>query len=322
MPRGGTQLDLHAARPRDPHRLLTRGSGGNGRPSPHQRARTTHRPCPGAARDGEPEQYGGRAPNDQSVANDARNVARSGRAEGRARSVGASGGAVRGPPPPPRRQARLPAAGRTRRTGLPRGPNRPRTPGGNAPATKGGWVGREQGGHDVTPPSCPPTPPTGLQAAEAPAPTPRGRGDDPPSPRQDRSAREGGRSRARPHAPAACSRRNQGEQANPRQRARRRQASTNRSGMGATPSMARAMPVTPALSPSQGRQRDGPGQGDPPPHWPPQPHSRGARLTGDPPAPQPPAKERPRRADPPHGERTAPSQVGGKRDRAAPPPPP
>ena len=68
-------------------------------------------------------------------------------------------------------------------------------------------------------------------------------------------------------------------------RARRRQASTNRSGMGATPSVARATPVTPAFLPAQGRQRDGPRQGNPPPHWPPRQHSRRARRTGRPPPP-------------------------------------
>ena len=62
-------------------------------------------------------------------------------------------------------------------------------------------------------------------------------------------------------------------------RARGQQGSTNRSGMGATPSMARATPRTPALLPAQGRQREG----DPPPHWPPSPHSRGERRTGRPP---------------------------------------
>ena len=105
-------------------------------------------------------------------------------------------------------------------------------------------------------------------------------------------------------------------------RARGKQASTNQSGMGATPSMARATPRTPAFLPTWGRQRDGPRQGDPQPHWPPRPHSRGARRTGrpPPPPPHPPALERPRRADPPHRERTAPSQVGGKRDLAAPTP--
>ena len=49
-------------------------------------------------------------------------------------------------------------------------------------------------------------------------------------------------------------------------RAQRQQVNTNRSSMGATPSMARATPRTGALLPSQGRQRDGLRQGDPPPH--------------------------------------------------------
>ena len=61
--------------------------------------------APGAARSaaGWSVWRGGRGPHDQSIANDARNVARSGRAEGRTGSVRASGWAVHGPfePPPP-----------------------------------------------------------------------------------------------------------------------------------------------------------------------------------------------------------------------------
>ena len=71
-------------------------------------------------------------------------------------------------------------------------------------------------------------------------------------------------------------------------RARRRQASTNRNGMGATPSMTRTTPVTPAVLPAQGRQRYGTRQSDLPPHWPPRPHKRGARRTGPPPPQTPP----------------------------------
>ena len=93
-------------------------------------------------------------------------------------------------------------------------------------------------------------------------------------------------------------------------RARRQQASTNRSGMGATLSMTRGTPRTPALLPAQGRQRVGMRQGDPSPHCPPRPRSPRARRKGRPPPPP----------HPPAQERTAPSQVGGNRDRAAPPP--
>ena len=42
-------------------------------------------------------------------------------------------------------------------------------------------------------------------------------------------------------------------------------------------------PVTPALLPAQGRQRDGTRQSNPPPHWPPRPNKRGARRTPPPP---------------------------------------
>ena len=79
--------------------------------------------------------------------------------------------------------------------------------------------------------------------------------------------------------------------------------------------------VTPALLPAQGRQRDGTRQSDPPPHCPPRPHKQDARRTGrPPPPPHPPTREHPGSADPPYGERTAPSQVGGKAGPGRPPP--
>ena len=178
---GGGRSWICTPRAPAPPTACSRG-GRDRRASLHQRARTTHVPRLGAARGDEPEQYGGRAPHDQSIANDARNVARSGRAEGRAGSVGVSGGPVHGPPlPPPPSQAGLPAAGRTRRTGLPRDPDRTSTPGGRAPATKGGLGRKPQaappreraGGPRRDPPPCPPTPPpTGPQATGAPAHTP------------------------------------------------------------------------------------------------------------------------------------------------------
>ena len=85
--------------------------------------------------------------------------------------------------------------------------------------------------------------------------------------------------------------------------------------------MARATTRTPALLPAQGRQRDEPRQGNPPPHWPPRPRSWGARRTGRPipPTNPPSALERPRRAYLPHGERAAPSQVGREEGQAPPP---
>ena len=94
-------------------------------------------------------------------------------------------------------------------------------------------------------------------------------------------------------------------------RALRRQASTNRSGMGARPSMTRATPRTPTLLPAKGRQRDRARQGNPPPHWPPKPHSQRARRTGAPPPPAPPPgtgtpqgrRPKPRRAHSPKPDR-------------------
>ena len=59
-----------------------------------------------------------------------------------------------------------------------------------------------------------------------------------------------------------------------------------------------------------------------PPAPPAPPAAQSGGKAHRPPPPHPPhrsAQERPGRADPPHGERTAPSQVGGKRERTAPP---
>ena len=180
------------------------------------------------------------------------------------------------------------------------------------------------------PPTPPPTPhrPAGHGDAGPPSP-PRKRGHSPPPPPGRTAVSERGAA-AEPSStpPAACSRRKRDGQANPRQhtrvqaeRARGQQASTNRSSMGATPSVARATPKTPALLPAQGRRRDGPRQGNHPPHGPPQ-AAASREMARRPPPPHPPhhpAQKRPRRADPAHRERAAPSQVGGKRDRAAPP---
>ena len=145
----------------------------------------------------------------------------------------------------------------------------------------------------------PPTPPTGPQA-------PR-KGGWSPAPARERS-----RSATCPPAPAAGSHRGRGEQASPRQRARTPHRSRPvKTGEhepewygGPRPPLDRTTPVTPALLPAQGKQRDGTRQSDPPPYRPPRPHKQGARRTGPrpPPPARPPAHERhgpaPRRADP------------------------
>ena len=156
--------------------------------------------------------------------------------------------------PPPRG-----GAGRPRRDPPPHPPHRPASRWGAGPhrPRQGGWS-----------PLLPPE----RGAGARPSPPPQ-----PPAP-----TGTAGNKRARANAPGRRT-----------DRAPRRRASMNRSGMGTTPPMTRTTPVTPALLPAQGRQRDGTRQSDPPPYWPPRPHKRGARRT-PPPPPQthPPAHKR------------------------------
>ena len=171
----------------------------------------------------------------------------------------------RGPPP-------RGGAGRPRRDPPPPPPHPPRRP------TSRGGAGphpREAEGMVPPPPGGTATPERGAGARPAPPP-------QPPAPKGTAENK-----RARANAPGRRT-----------DRAQRRRASTNRSGMGATPPITRRTPVTHALLPAQGRQRDGTRQSDPPPDWPPGPHKRGARRTGCPPPPPPrlPAQERPKHA--------------------------
>ena len=137
-----------------------------------------------------------------------------------------------------------------------------------------------------------------------------------------REARAGPAPTPQPPAPAGTAM-DKGTRANTQghhtDRARRQQASTNLSSMGATPPIARATPRTPALLPAQGRQRDGPRQGDAPPPWPPRPHSRGERRTGPPPSPPPGAGTPQTRRPTPQG---AHSPKPGRGETRPPPPPP
>ena len=191
------------------------------------------------------------------------------------------------------------------------------------PPQRGRW-----GATARPPPPVPPPPSTGPQALGAPAPTPaEAEGMIPPPPgRTTAPGREAGAGPApRPQPPArAGSTMDKRTRATTAERhtdrAQGQQASGGRSGMGATPSMARATPRTPALLPAQARQRDRPRQGDRRPTGPPGRTVGGNGARASPPtAPHPPVLERPRRADRPRGEHTAPSRVGRKRDRAAPP---
>ena len=287
----GMRLDLHIARPSAPSRLLPRESRPQGEPT--SACGATRAPTLGAAHGGAPEQDGGRALHDPPVT-----AAHSGRAEGGFRSAGAPGGAVHGPPrtpphpgaaprprshahagrecaddtkgarteyrrPPPRR-----GAGRPRRDPLPpHPPHRPASRGGPSPRPprQGGW-----------------SPPRPREEPER----------DPP-PRPSRRLPQGPRRTSKP-APT----RQDAAQIAPREGGRARTGVV----WGATPPMDSATPVTPALLPAQGRQRDGTRQSDPPPYRPPPGRTNGGYGARSPPPPaRPPAHERhgpaPRRAD-------------------------
>ena len=165
------------------------------------------------------------------------------------------------------------------------------------PASQGGAGPRPPEAEEVIPPPPGTTAAPGRKAGAGPAPTPQ-----PPAPTGTTMDK-----RTRANTPGRNT-----------DRARRQQASTNRRGMGATRSMARATPRTPALLPAQGRQRDRPRQGDPPPHWPPRPHSRGERRTGRPPTPCPGAGTPQTRRPTPQG---AHSPKPGRGETGPPPPP-
>ena len=166
----------------------------------------------------------------------------------------------------------------------------------------------------------PPHPPTGPQAAGAPAPTPRGRGDGPPSPRRREEPERGPPprpSRRLPQEPRRTS-----EPAPTRQDAARMapcEGGRARTGVvwGATPPMDRTTPVTPALLPAQGRQRDGTRQSDPPPYRPPPGRANGGHSARPPPPTRPQAHER-------HGpapRHAAPTGRAGQGYRVGPPHP-
>ena len=285
--------------------------GGRGRQaSLHQRAGATRGPSLGAAHGGAPEQYGGRAPHDPPMT-----TARSGKAERGFRSAGAPGGAVHGPPLIPPHPGAAPQP-------------RPHAHAGGecADDTRGARMGNRGppaiggAGRPRRDPPAPSIPPTGPQAAGAPAPTPRGIGDGPPSPRPREEPERGPPprpSRRLPQEPRGTS-----EPAPTHQHAAQIAPSEGgraQTGVvwGATPPMDRTTPVTPALLPAQGRQRDGTRQSNPPPYRPPPAAQTGGAAHAPPPPARPPAHER-------HGpapRHAAPTGRAGQGDRVGPPHP-
>ena len=243
-------------------------------------------------------------------------MAHSGRVEGGFRWAGAPGGAVHGPrliPPPPRGSPATPTA-RARRRGV-----RQRHEGGQDGEPRAATQRGSRGAAARPPP--PPSPPTGPQDAGAPAFTPRGSGDGPPSPRPREELERG--PPPRPSRRLPQEQRGTSEPGPTRQDAAQiapREGGRARTGVvwGATPPMDRTTPVTPALLPAQGRQRDGPRQSDPPPYRPPRAAQPGGTAHGPPPPPPSlppdtrtpqtrPAARSPHRACRPRGQRRAPT---------------
>ena len=151
-----------------------------------------------------------------------------------------------------------------------------------------------------------------------PAPDSRGRGSwSPPRPREEPERDPPPRpSRRLPQGPRRTS-----EPAPTRQDAAQiapREGGRARNGVvwGATPPMDRTTPVTPALLPAQGRQRDGTRQSDPPPYRPPP-----GRTNGGSGARPPRARARAHERHGPALRRAAPTGRAGRGDREGPPHP-
>ena len=281
---------------------------------------------------------------DLSVANDARIVARPGRAEGRTEAERPPGpptprpplrwGGSR-PPPPPLCQAGQPAAGRTRRPGLPDDPDRARTPGGDAPATKGGLGrgpqaapprGGRWGGTARPPLPVPPAPqPTRKARGRRPSTPPEAEGMIPPPPgRTVAPWREAGAGPPpRPGRLLSQERRWTSEPAPTHRGAtrtapgdgKRARTGTVRGPRPPWPQLLQGHPL--CCLPREGRGTDR-GKAAPRPTGPPGCTVGENSAQAVAPPPHPPALERHRRADPPHGEHTAPSQEGGRRNRPPP----
>ena len=261
------------------------------RASPHQRAGATRAPSLGAAHGGAPEQYGGRALHDPPVT-----TAHSGRAGGGFRSAGAPGGAVHGlpltPPQPgaaprPRQHAHAGRECADDTRGARIGYRRP-------PPRRGARRPRR----DPPPPAPPPA--RKPRGPRPPPPEAGGGWSPPPAPERSRSATHPPPpSRRLPQGPRRTSvpapTRQDAAQIAPREGGRARTGVV----WGARLPMDCATPVTPALLPAQGRQRDGTRQSDPPPYWPLPAAQTGG--TAHAPPPPPPTRQHTNATDPPRG---------------------
>ena len=233
-----------------------------------------------------PEQYRGRTPHDPPVT-----TAPSGRAEGGYRSAGAPGGAVHGPPLTPPHPGAAPRP-------------RPHAHAGGECADDARGARMEyrrpppsRGGREAAARPPPPHPPRRPASRGGPGPDPPGQGGlvPPPRPRKEPERDPPPRpSRRLPQGPRRTS-----EPAPTRQDAAQiapREGGRARTGVvwGATPPMDRTTPVTPALLPAQGRQRDRTRQSDPPPYRPLPGRTNGGSGARPPPPNPPPGTRTPR----------------------------
>ena len=272
--------------------------GGRGcRASPHQRAGATRAP----------EQYWGRAPHDPFVT-----TAHSGRAEGGFRSArGPRGSGPRAAPhPSPSRGGTATPTARARRRGVRR-------------RRKGGQDGvlqaaTQKGGRGAAA-RPPPPPPPPARKPRGPRPTAPGAGGVGPPPLPERGARARPAPPPQPPAPTGAAENKRARANAPgrrKDRAQRRRASTNRSGMGghAPHGQKDASDTRIVACPGKAEGRN---EAVRPPasQAPPRPHKRGVWRTPPPPPACPPAHER-------HGpapRRAAPTARAGQGDREGPP---
>ena len=241
-------------------------------------------------------------------------TAHSGRAEGGSGLQGPPGEWSTGRPSPP------PAPGR------PRDPDCTRTPEGSAPTARGGpgWgtTGRhpegEQGGRGATPPPPPPRPARKPRGPRPPTPEAGGMVPPPPARERSRSAARPPRPSRLPQEPQRTSEpgptRQDAAQIAPSEGGRARTGGV----WGATPPLDRTTPVTPALLPAQGRQRDGMRQSNPPPYRPPPAAQMGSTAHAPPPPQAPPPVHKRHGHAPRHA---APTGRAGEGDRVGPPHP-
>ena len=339
-PEGGRSW---TCKPRAPAPQTACPRGGRGRRAyPHQRARIMRGPRPGLAHDNEPEQYGGCPPMTRALPRTpAMLPAQEGQSDRPRQQDPPAPGPLATPPeerltgrpaPPPRR-AGPPAAGRTRRPGLPHDPDRTHTPGEDAPATKGGLQAvppREGGGEPQRdPPPIPPPPPaTGKPRGRRPPPLPRqGRWSPlpPAGPRPAGRQEQGPRprpSRLLPQEPRWTNEPTPTHQGATRTAPKDSKRARTRAVWGPRPPWPERRPEHPLCClPREGRGTDR-GKAIPSPTGSPGRTDRGNGTQAAPPPPSHhPALERPRRARPPHGEHTALKPGRGETGPGRPPPP-